>query len=84
MNQLAKIFGDSVRIIEEDKLILPIVSAHKAVYEFNISQIAFRKMDIWMVKGGISFTIRYIAEKKNYNNDLPMVCEMVSSFDIID
>ena len=82
-NHLAKIFDDGVRIVEQGNMILPIgnKSAYRVVYEFKLSQIEYEKMEIWMVKDDLSYTINYIAEKTDYDNNLPIVRKMVDSFE---
>ena len=48
----------------------------------RLSQIEYKKMDIWIVRGDLAYTISYIAEETDYNNNLPIIKKMVDSFKI--
>lgn len=84
LDHLAQLFGNGSRIIEQGRIVLPYgdIPAHRVVYEFNLSQIDYKKMDVWTTKGDLGFIISYIAEKRNYENYLPTIQEMVDSFEI--
>jgi len=84
LDHLGQLFGNSSRIIEQDRIILPHgeIPAHRVVYEFKLSQIDYRKMDIWTIKGDLAFIISYVAEKGNYQNYLPTIQKMIDSFEI--
>jgi hypothetical protein len=81
---LGQLFGNGFRIIEQDRIILPHgdIPAHSVVYEFKLSQIDYKKMDIWTIKDDLAFIISYIAEKGNYENYLPTIQKMIDSFEI--
>jgi hypothetical protein len=84
LDHLGKLFGNSFRIIEQDRIILPHgeIPAHRVVYEFKLSQIDYRKMDILTIKGDLAFIISYVTEKGNYENYLPTIQKMIDSFEM--
>ena len=84
LDHLAQLFGNGSRIIEQGRIVLPYedIPAHRILYEFNLSQIDYKKMDVLTIKGDLGFIISYIAEKRNYENYLPTIQEMVDSFEI--
>jgi mannitol/fructose-specific phosphotransferase system IIA component (Ntr-type) len=84
LDRLEQLFGNGSKIIEQSRIILPHgdIPAHRVVYEFKLSQIDYKKMDIWTIKDDLVFIISYVAEKGNYENYLPTIQKMIDAFEI--
>ncbi len=55
-------------------------NAEQAVYSFKIQHIRFKKLETWLMKENILYSINYISRESEFSDYLPIIKEMINSF----
>ncbi len=55
-------------------------NAKQAVYSFKIQHIPFKKLETWLMKENILYSINYISRESEFSDYLPIIKEMINSF----
>ena len=69
--------------MEASNTLLSKILAHKVIYEYTKQNDQIKALKIWTIANDKIYTITYLAEKERFDTYLPIVKNMINSFNII-